>query len=203
MIQKLLIILSMVSFLGACSMFSPKVEPDGRLTKLSRQTKKIQENEQKSELSKILVEERLKKSKRLSMAFPMPKPLTEESLYSAVLRQYQARDNEALQYYVDQFLLRYPNSIFADNSLYLRGQMSLALGVPSEALRDFERISKEYPLGNKYTASLLGKAVAYRKMGLKKFSKQVLEEIRTNYTESPEYYKAELEEKLLALETGE
>ena len=133
----------------------------------------------------------------------MPNPQTEESVYKEVLKAYQIRDLNQLSFFADRFVELYPDSIFADNSLYLLGQLQLAMGLPGDALQTFDRQLKLFPLGNKRAAAILGKGVAFRKLGLINYAASMLNEVKENYPGSAEYFKVDLEEKLLSVERAE
>lgn len=173
---------------------------EGRLTKLSRQNSEFQKKHEEMKLQRIMQAEMRAQAQAKRKNFSLPKVISEESLYAEVLNAYLARSLDRLEYYNEEFLKRYPNSVFADNALYLEGQLSMALGLSNEALRDFERLIKSYPRSNKRSAALLGKAVAYRKLHLFKYAERALNEVKKNYPGSAEYYKVELEQKLIQLE---
>ncbi len=153
---------------------------------------------QQGSFQNILKNARQYEHARVMCEYPLPKPLTEESLYTRVISAYQLRELSALDYYVSQFVYRYPQSVFADSALYLRGEMSLIMGMTPEALRDFERIISQYPTGKKYDAALYGKAVCYRKLQLYNYADVVLGQLKKEFPGSPEVMKARLEEKIIA-----
>lgn len=173
---------------------------DGRLAKLSRHSRLQVQKEEERKLKSLLQVQKGEIQKPIAKSYPLPKPVTEEAIYSEVLYSYQIRDPDRLLFFSKELGERYPYSVFNDNAIYLRAQLNLAFGLPSEALRDFEKILREYPAGNKRISALFGKGVAYRKLQLFKYAEQVYKEIKKTYPGSPEFYKVELEEKLLELE---
>ncbi len=182
-----------------CAEEAPKTDA-GRLLKASRQNQVYQNQAEQNHLRDLMKKERDNYRRILSKKYPMPKVVTEESLYSEVIRAYQMRQIDAVDHYADAFLEKYPQSVFADKAIYLKGQIHLILGFPAEALREFERVISDYPTGNKYVSALFGKGVCYRKLQLYPYAEKVLDDIKENYPGSPEFYKTELERKLLKVE---
>ena len=77
------------------------------------------------------------------------KKISEEALYAEIIGAYKNGNEIALKTRTQAFLKRFPQSQFADNALYLSGLMALQNRSYSEALRDFQKISKTYPNSNK------------------------------------------------------
>lgn len=177
------------------------VNPFGELGPLSKLRQEKQKERYAEENLKINSVIQARKSKpKVAKVFPLPHVMSEESLYTEVLRSYQIRDLDQLDFFADQFVERYSQSVFADNALYLKAQLRLAMGLVSESLREFDKVITQYPMGNKYSAALFGKAVAFRKLRLFKYAEDTLRLVRNGFPGSAEYYKVELEEKLLGLE---
>lgn len=188
-------------FTVICGCATDQPKDTGRLLKMSRQNKVYQNQEEQSRLRDLMQHERENYRRQLSKKFPLPKVVNEESLYSEVIRAYQMRQIDAVDHYADAFLERYPQSVFADKALYLRGQIHLVMGFPNDALRDFERLTSEYPTRNKYVAALFGKGVCYRKLQLFEYAEKVMDDVRRDYPGSPEFYKTELEKRLIKIES--
>ncbi len=173
---------------------------DGRLTKLNKKFKERQNDEEMTRLSRFIGGERSAVRQIRAKKFFLPEVVTEETLYSEILQAYNKRDLERLEYFSSELVKRYPKGALADNSVFLGAQLKLSLGLPGLALRDFELIISEYPMGNKRVAALLGKGIAYRKLQLYPFAERVLNDLRSEYPGSPEYFRAELEQKLIKVE---
>lgn len=199
--MKLNVILLSLLFIAGCAA-SPKkqssVFESGRLTKLNKMKQARDRKEEDLNINKILVSARAVKKEQVLKQYPLPSPLTEESFFAQILQTYQARDLDRLEFYVHKFVKDYPRSVFADNAIYLNGQLKLLMGLPSEALREFEKVLSAYPTGNKRVASLFGKGVAYRKLNLKDYAQKIFAEVKKDFPGSPESYRVELEEKLLS-----
>jgi TolA-binding protein len=185
--------------LWGCAEDEPKTDV-GHLVKMGAPKKDVQTSAEQTRLHDMIKHEREEYRRQLSKKYPMPANVNEESLYAEVVRAFQTRQIDAVDNYADAFLLRYPQSVFADKALYLKGEIHLIMGFPTEALREFERVISEYPTGNKYTAALFGKGVCYRKLQLYQYAEKVMEDIRSDYPGSPEFYKSDLERKMIKAE---
>jgi TolA-binding protein len=173
---------------------------NGRLSKLSRMKQLHERIAEDKKIGQVLTSARAQRKNNIAKKYPLPQLITEESLYTQVLNAYQTRDIDAVAYYTDLFTKRYPTSVFADNAIYLQGNLYLILGLPSEALREFEQVLNEYPMGNKRAAALFGKGVAYRKLNLNNYAERVFVELKKEYPGSPEFFKVDFEEKLLKVQ---
>ncbi len=185
-----------LAMLSSCAQ-KPAQQSDD-LTKMYFRNQRREQLAERNSFQSVLKNARRVEHARVMREYPLPNPLTEESLYTRVISAYQLRELGALDYYVGQFVYRYPQSVFADSALYLRGEMSLIMGMTPEALRDFERIIAQYPTGKKYVAALYGKAVCYRNLQLYNYAEQVLRQLKKEFPGSPEVMRASLEEKMIA-----
>lgn len=185
-----------------CALKGKSPFDNGRLEKLSRQNKLRNDKTEDYKIRSFISLAKKDRKQLLKKSYPLPNNINEESLYSQVLHYYQIRSHEGMGVMVNEFVSKYPNSPFADNALCLQGQLELVLGDYSRALSIFERVLKQYPSGNKYVSALLGKGVAYRKLQIYSFSENIFSEVKKRFPGSPEFYKAELEEKLLKAEKG-
>ncbi len=125
------------------------------------------------------------------------KKISEEALYAEVIAAYKNGNMIALKARTLTFLKRFPKSQFADNALYLSGLMALQNKSYPEALRDFQKISRNYPHSNKAVSAQFSKAITYKKLNLSAESRRVFKEVMTKYPGSPESFRAEAELKLL------
>ena len=176
------------------------VQPSENLTQLFYRHQRRVRYRQQFDFAKVLKNARHYERAEIVKQYPLPRPLNEQSLYTDIVRAYQTRQFGALGYYVSQFVYRFPHSVFADSALYLRGETYLILGMVPEALRDFQRILTGYPEGKKYAAALYGKALCYQRLGLYKYSEEVLQQIRREFPGSPQVLKVGMEEKILQAE---
>lgn len=123
--------------------------------------------------------------------------LDDVGLYSEILANYQVRDFKGLRIHLETLLKRFPTSPYADNALYLGGQLALEIKNYPEALKHFQRIVQYYPQSNKMVSATFAKGLAYKKMNLDIQAKKVFFDLRKKYPGSPESYRAESELKLI------
>lgn len=123
----------------------------------------------------------------------------EQRLYSKVLESYRVHNKDELQKAVQILLKTYPDSIYADNGLYLAGLLAFESNdlVRSSAFMD--RVIREYPKGNKTVSALFAKAMIFKRGRNFKEAKTLLELIRKNYPGSPEALRVGIEEKLIEM----
>ena len=121
----------------------------------------------------------------------------EHLLYSKVIESYRQGDSLLLNKAVRLFLKTYPQSVHADNSLYLNGLLALSKENYKRASKNFSLLQKYYPNGNKIPSAMVGKGIALRKLGKKEKAKQIFEKIRKKYPGSPEYFQSEFQLKIL------
>ncbi|MCB0350450.1 MAG: tetratricopeptide repeat protein [Bdellovibrionales bacterium] len=180
----------------------PSAIESGRLAKLSKQSKLRLEEQEKKRINSIVKIDKYSFRQKNTKTYDMPKPRTEEAVYAEVLRSYQSRDLERIEFFTEQFNRFYPKSVYSDNAVYLVGQLNLAMGFPSEALRYFEKVIQDYPTANKRVAAIFGKGVAYRKLQLFNYAEKVFRQVKAEYPGSSEFFKVDLEMKLLQVERG-
>jgi TolA-binding protein len=121
----------------------------------------------------------------------------EHFLYSKVLETYQKRNAAELQKSMQMLLRSYPDSVFADNALYLAGMLALEIGDSARAASYFERVLAEHPLGNKAVSALFAKAVVEKRNKKYNEARKLLEKVRVQYPGSPEAARVKLELELL------
>jgi TolA-binding protein len=119
------------------------------------------------------------------------------ALYSEIVGAYQADDEVGLKSRTQNLLNRFPHSNYADNALYLVGRMAMDHKNYGEALKYFSKVLQDYPNGNKAVSAEFAKGIAYERMKLPKFAKDVLNEVQKKYPGSPESFRAENELKLI------
>jgi TolA-binding protein len=124
------------------------------------------------------------------------KTLKEEELYAEIVTAYRNNNEIALRAHSKTFMKKYTQSLFADNVLYLQGQMALQNKNYPEALRLFQNISKAYPHSNKVVSAHFSKALTYKRLNLPAEAKRVLKEVMVKFPGSPESFRAEAELKL-------
>lgn len=117
--------------------------------------------------------------------------------YSEIISDYQAGKYRNLSIRLKGFSKKFPKSPFLDNAYYLAGKMALEEKNYKDSVGYFQRVISEFPMSNKVVASKFGKAMAYRSMNLNNQSLAIFNEIRRKHPQSPEYFRAETEMKLV------
>lgn len=122
---------------------------------------------------------------------------TDIQYYSEIITDYQTGKYNSLNIRLNSLIRKFPKSSYIDNSLNLAGKLALERKNYLEALKHFQKIISMYPFSNKVPSAQFGKAMAYKFMNLNAQSKNTLIEMRKKYPNSPEYFRAEAELKLI------
>jgi TolA-binding protein len=122
----------------------------------------------------------------------------EQRLYSKILETYRSHNLVELQKTLQILLKTYPDSVYADNALYVAGLLSYESKDNARALAYMERVLREYPKGNKAVSALFAKAMILRTTKSKlSEARELLKRVRSMYPGSPEAAQATVEERLL------
>jgi TolA-binding protein len=124
---------------------------------------------------------------------------SEQRLYSKVLESYRVHRDLDLQKAVQILLKTYPDSVYADNALYLAGLLAFESNNLAHSSLYMDRVLREYPNGNKMVSALFAKAMIAKRNRNFVEAKALLESIRKLYPGSPEAMRAGTEEKLIEL----
>lgn len=136
-----------------------------------------------------------KKSEPVSAAKQFPEG--EEILYTRVLENYRKGNIEELQKVANRLVKLFPNSVYCDNALYFTALAMTEKEIYGPAIKLFDRIEEQYPLGNKRAASIYAKSSIYKKLNLPQLSKMMLEKVVRVYPGTPEALRAQMELKTL------
>lgn len=117
--------------------------------------------------------------------------------YSEIIADYQSGKYRNISIRLKGFAKKFPKSPFLDNAYYLAGKLALEEKNYKDSVSYFQRVISEFPMSNKVVASKFGKAMAYRNMNLNSQSLAVFNEIRRKHPQSPEFFRAETEMKLV------
>lgn len=123
----------------------------------------------------------------------------EQRLYSKVLETYRAHQNEDLQKALQILLKTYPDSVYADNALYLAGLLAFESNDAVRAAHFMDRVIREYPKGNKMVSALFARAMIDKRLGKIGLAKQMLQSIQKSYPGSPEAHRSATEMKLIEM----
>lgn len=121
----------------------------------------------------------------------------EHFLYSKIIDTYRSKNKEELERTQQLLLKSYPESVFADNSIYLAGLLAFEQQDYKAALRHFDKLLKEYPRSNKAVAALFAKASVEKRLGRAFDAKRGFIRVRDLYPGSPEAARVSVELKLL------
>jgi|JI10StandDraft_1071094.scaffolds.fasta_scaffold54570_6 TolA-binding protein len=122
---------------------------------------------------------------------------TDLEYYSEIIADYQSGKYRNLSIRLKGFSKKFPKSPFLDNAYYLAGKLALEEKNYKDSVSYFQRVISEFPMSNKVVAAKFGKAMAYRNMNLNSQSLAVFNEIRRKHPQSPEFFRAETEMKLV------
>lgn len=134
-----------------------------------------------------------------SLADRVKKNLSEDQIYVQVIQSYQVRDLAALDKSTTEFVKAYPASPYADNALYLRGQLFMQNKLYADAIRNFALITTQYPRGNKVVSALFAKGQTYKKLNLLDFADKTFRQVKKDFPGSPEAERSGVELKLIEI----
>ena len=83
----------------------------------------------------------------------------EQTQYEKVLAAYAHHDKVNATKETETLIKSFPDSIFADNALYLNGLLAVENHDPARGMYYMNRVLKEYPQGNKAVAALFAKSM--------------------------------------------
>lgn len=124
---------------------------------------------------------------------------SEQLLYSKVLETYRRKDGEGLKKALTLLQKTYPDSVFADNALYVSGMLALEMNNHAQAAEYMNRVIKEYPRSNKAVSALFVLAMVEKSRGKYGQAKRILQEVQKAYPGSPEASRVNVEMKLISL----
>ena len=121
----------------------------------------------------------------------------EHYLYSKVVNSYREHKMAELTKSTHLLLKSYPDSVFADNALYLNGLLSFEMRDYARAEQFMNQVIREYPQGNKVVGAIFAKAMIAKKMKKYSQSESVLQQVARTFPGSPEAGRVNYEIKLL------
>jgi TolA-binding protein len=123
--------------------------------------------------------------------------LNEMQIYEKVIEKYRVGDLRASDAFTHLLISKYPQSIFADNSLYMCGLLAIDKKFYGKALQSFNDILDRFPTSNKAVSALFAKGMLLKKMNLISQSKVTLLEVQKRFPGSPEFFRSDLELKII------
>lgn len=124
----------------------------------------------------------------------------DQDFYAKVIQAYRQGDSTVLNKSVRLLIKNYPESVHADNALYLNGLLALSKGQYKRAIKNFSLLQRFYPQANKFPAALVGKGIAYRKLGKLDKAEKAFKTVQDKFAGSPEFFQAGVQLKLLRQE---
>lgn len=126
-------------------------------------------------------------------------PTGDQMLYSKILQTYRKRNLSEMEKSLALLMKTYPESVYADNALYLCGQLAYEQGDYQLAGQYMDRVLRLYPKGNKSVSALFAKAIIEKKQSRFGQAKRLLEQLRDQYPGSPEAMRVATELKLIEM----
>jgi len=215
-LQIFLIVAFSLVFVG-CSMLpsSRKIEAyQERIQVLERELRRRQAEIQELKEKNLVLEQRLKQEADPELVatdsvtelppdkespVKTPEPTGDQMLYSKILQSYRKRHLSELEKSLALLMKTYPDSVYADNALYICGQLAYELGDYKLAAQYMDRVLRQYPKGNKAVSALFAKAVIEKKQSRFEEAKRLLERLKEQYPGSPEAMRVATELKLIEM----
>ena len=121
----------------------------------------------------------------------------EHYLYSKVVNSYREHKIAELTKSTHLLLKSYPDSVFADNAIYLNGLLSFEMSEYAHAEQYMNQVIREFPQGNKVVGAIFAKAMIAKKMKKYSQSESILQQVARTFPGSPEAGRVNYEIKLL------
>jgi len=121
----------------------------------------------------------------------------EHFLYSKILETYRTKNQIELERSTQLLIKSYPESVFADNAVYLGGLLAFENQDYKAALAKFDQLLRDYPRSNKAVAAMFAKASVEKRLGRTRDAKRGFIQVRDLFPGSPEAARVSVELKLL------
>lgn len=126
----------------------------------------------------------------------------EHFLYSKILETYRKKNMAEMEQSLRLLLKTYPDSVFADNSMYLAGLLAFEREDLSLAHTYMARVIRDFPRGNKTVSAYFAKAGIERKQSRFEEARNTLKKLRALYPGSPEAERVSVELKIIDLQAA-
>lgn len=124
-------------------------------------------------------------------------PNGEHFLYAKVIEEYRKKQIDGIERSAELFLKSYPQSVHADNALFLLGQKYLQTQKFEKAALTFEKLQRLFPLGNKYASAVLAQGLVLKKLGKTLEARSLLASVVESFPGSREAFMGKTELALL------
>jgi len=104
-----------------------------------------------------------------------------EKAYSAAYQTFQEGHYSKARSDFQEFLTTYPDSEYSDNAQFWIGECYFFEQKYESAILEYEKVTKNYPNGNKVPYALLKQGLSFLKLGDKTSAKLLLQEVIKNY----------------------
>jgi tol-pal system protein YbgF len=121
------------------------------------------------------------KSNGISAAKDPAKKQDKEKAYSAAYQIFQEGLYSKARSEFQNFLIAYPDSEYSDNAQFWIGECYFFEQKYESAILEYEKVTKNYPNGNKVPYALLKQGISFLKLGDKTSAKLLLQEVIKNY----------------------
>jgi len=117
----------------------------------------------------------------VSAAKDPAKKQDKEKAYSAAYQIFKEGNYDKARTEFKIFLAAYPNSEYSDNAQFWVGECYFFEQKYEPAILEYEKVTKNYPNGNKVPYALLKQGISFLKLGDKTSSKLLLQQVIKNY----------------------
>jgi tol-pal system protein YbgF len=104
-----------------------------------------------------------------------------ESLYAAAYDLFKEAKYEKSREAFENFLKQYPNTEFSDNAQFWIGECYYFEKKYEKAIIEYEKVTKNFPEGNKVPFALLKQGLSFLKLGDKASGKLLLQQVTKDY----------------------
>jgi len=104
-----------------------------------------------------------------------------ESLYGAAYDLFKEAKYEKSREAFENFLKQYPNTEFSDNAQFWIGECYYFEKKYEKAIIEYEKVTKNFPEGNKVPYALLKQGLSFLKLGDKASGKLLLQQVTKDY----------------------
>lgn len=125
------------------------------------------------------------------------------SLYRSALAQGLSNEYHNKVYTLKTLLVKYPNSVYAEQSLYEMGRAYLELEQPADAIMTFDRLTVRFPQSALTRRATTEKAMVYNSIGERDKAIETYKDIIERYPHSEEAQVAFQDLKNIYVEMGE
>jgi len=108
---------------------------------------------------------------------PIPEKSTDQELYDAAKKLFDAGDNENARIQFENFINKYPDSENADNARFWIADSYYVEKWFEKAILEYQKVLEEYPKSNKLSAARLKQGYAFAELGEKANARLILKEL--------------------------